>query len=176
MTNSSQPHGLYSPWHSLGQEPGGGSLSFLQEIFPAQGSNPGLPHCRQILYWLSHKGSPRILEWVAYSFSSRSSQPRNRTGFSCIAGRFFTNWAIREAQHTLIKREPNNHLDFPVAQMVRNPPALWETWVQSLGWEDPLDEEMATNSSSLAWKTSMDRGAWQAKVHGVTKSYTWLSD
>ena len=59
-----------------------------------------------------------------------------------------------------------------MAQMVRNPPALWETWVQSLGWEDPLDEEMATNSSSLAWKTSMDRGAWQAKVHGVTKSYT----
>ena len=57
-----------------------------------------------------------------------------------------------------------------VAQLVKNLPALWETWVQSLGWEDPLDEEMATNSSSLAWKTSMDRGAWQAKVHGVTKS------
>ena len=42
------------------------SLSFLQGIFPTQGSNPGLPHCRQILYQLSHKGSPRILEWVAY--------------------------------------------------------------------------------------------------------------
>ena len=59
-----------------------------------------------------------------------------------------------------------------MTQMVKNLPAMQETRVQSLGWEDPLDEEMATNSSSLAWKTSMDRGAWQAKVHGVTKSYT----
>ena len=46
-----------------------GSLSLLQRIFPTQGSNPGLPHCRQILYQLSHKGSPRILEWAAYPFS-----------------------------------------------------------------------------------------------------------
>ena len=45
-----------------------GSLSLLQEIFTAQGSNPGLSHCRQILYQLSHKGSLRILEWVAYPF------------------------------------------------------------------------------------------------------------
>ena len=60
-------------------------------IFPTQGSNQGLPHCGQILYQLSHKGSPRILEWVAYPFSSRSSQPRNQTGVSCIAGGFFTN-------------------------------------------------------------------------------------
>ena len=53
--------------------------------------NPGLPHCRQILYQLSHKGSSRILEWVAYPFSSGSSQPRKRTGVSCTAGGFFTN-------------------------------------------------------------------------------------
>ena len=74
-----------------------GSLSLLQRIFLTQGSNPGLPHCRWILYQLSHKRSPRILEWVAYPFSSGSSQPRNQTGVSCIADRFFTNWAIREA-------------------------------------------------------------------------------
>ena len=92
-----RPHGLYSPWNSLGQNTGVGSLSLLQEIVSIQGSYPGLPHCRQILYQLSHKGSPRILEWVAYSFASGSSQPRNRTGISCIASRFFTNWAIREA-------------------------------------------------------------------------------
>ena len=60
-------------------------------IFPTQGSNPGLQHCRWILYQLSHKGSPRILEWVAYPFSRVSSQPRNRTGVSCVAGKFFTN-------------------------------------------------------------------------------------
>ena len=65
-------------------------------LIPTQGSNPGIPHCRQILYQLSYQGSPRILEWVAYPFSSRSSWPRNRTGVSCIAGRFFTNWTIRE--------------------------------------------------------------------------------
>ena len=63
----------------------------------AQGANPALPHCGQILYQLSHKGSSRIQEWVAYPFSSGSSWPRNQTGVSCIAGRFFTNWAIREA-------------------------------------------------------------------------------
>ena len=91
MSNSLRPHGLYSPWNSPGQNTGVGSLSLLQGIFPAQGSNPGLPHCRQILYQLSHKGSPRILEWVAYPFSSGSSQSRNRTGVSCIAGGFFTN-------------------------------------------------------------------------------------
>ena len=73
-----------------------GSHSLLQGIFPTQGSNPGLPHCRWILYQLSHKGSPRIPEWVAYPFSSRSSPPRNQTGISCITGRLFTNWAIRE--------------------------------------------------------------------------------
>ena len=81
-----------------GQNTGVGNLSLLQEIFPNQGSNPGLPHGRQILYQLSHKGSPRVLEWVAYPFSSGSSQPRNRTSVSCIAGGFFTNWvSTREA-------------------------------------------------------------------------------
>ena len=58
-----------------------------------------VPHCRKILYQLSHKGSPRILEWLAYPFSSRSSWPRNWTRVSCIAGGFFTNWAIREAPY-----------------------------------------------------------------------------
>ena len=97
MSNSLRPHGLYSPWNSPGQNTGVGSLSPLQGIFPTQGSNPGFPHCGQIRYQLSHKGNSRILEWVAYPFPSRSSQPRNWTRVSCIAGRFFTNWAIREA-------------------------------------------------------------------------------
>ena len=70
---------------------------FSRGIFPTQGSNPGFSHCRWSLYQLSHQGSPRILEWVAYPFSSGSSQPRNRTGVSCIVGRFFTNWATRES-------------------------------------------------------------------------------
>ena len=69
MSDSLQSHGN-SPWNSLGQNTGVGSLFLLQGIFPTQRSNPGLPHCRQILYQLSHQGSPRILEWVAYPFSS----------------------------------------------------------------------------------------------------------
>ena len=91
------PRTLLSPWNSPGQNTGVGNLSLLQGIFPTHGSNAGLPHCRQILYQLSHKGSPRILEWVAYPFSGRSSQPRNWTMVSYSAGGFFTNWDIREA-------------------------------------------------------------------------------
>ena len=58
--------------------------------------------------------------------------------------------------------------------MVKNPPPvqkIQETRLQSLGWEDPLDEEMATHSSILAWKNPTDRGAWWATVHGVAKSW-----
>ena len=58
MSESLQPHELYSPWNSPGQNTGVGSLSFLQGIFTTQGLNPGRPHCRQTLYQLSHKGSP----------------------------------------------------------------------------------------------------------------------
>ena len=67
------PMDLHSPCNSLGQNTGMGSLSLFQGIFPTQGLKPGLPHCRQILYQLSHQGNPRILEWVAYLFSSGSS-------------------------------------------------------------------------------------------------------
>ena len=72
------------------------NISLLQGIFPTQGSNPGLPHCRWILYQLSHKGNPRILKWVAFPFPRGSCRPRNWTGVACIADRFFINWAIRE--------------------------------------------------------------------------------
>ena len=67
------PRGLYSPRISPGKNTGVGSLSLLQGIFPTQGSNPVLLHCRRIIYQLSHKGSPRILVWVAYPFSNGSS-------------------------------------------------------------------------------------------------------
>ena len=70
ISDSLRPHRLYSPWNSLGQNTGVGSLSLLQGIFPTQGSNPGLPHCRWILHQLSHKRSPRILEWVAATASA----------------------------------------------------------------------------------------------------------
>ena len=63
-----------------------------------------------------------------------------------------------------------------MAQMIWNLPERQETWVQTLDWEDPLENGMATHSSILAWRIPMDRGAFQAAVHGVTKSRIQLSN
>ena len=82
---------------SPGKNNGVSCHTLLQGIFATQRSNPGLLHCRWILYHLSYQGSPRILEWVAYPFSRGSSQHRNQTGVSCIASGFFTNYATRKA-------------------------------------------------------------------------------
>ena len=81
-------------------------------------------------------------------------------------------------------RSPGEGVGYPlqnswaslVAQMVKNPPAMREIWVCSLGWEGPLEDGMAAHSSILDWRMSMDRGAWWATVHGVAKSWTRLSD
>ena len=69
---------------SLGKNTGVDCHALLQGIFPLQESNPGLLHCKQILYYLSHQGSPRILEWVAYPFSRGSFQPRSWTGVPAL--------------------------------------------------------------------------------------------
>ena len=63
-----------------------------------------------------------------------------------------------------------------MAQTVKNLPAIQEAWVQSLGQDDPLEEEIATDSSILAWRIPMDRGAWWATVHQLAKSWTRLND
>ena len=97
----SSVHGIGSP----GKNTGEGCHALLQGIFPTQGSNPGLPHCRWIFYHLSPQRSPRILEWVAYHFPRGSSRPRNWTGVSSIAGGFFTSWATREA--LFLPTDPN---------------------------------------------------------------------
>ena len=73
MSNSLQLHGLYSPWNSPGQNTGVGSLSLLQGIFPTQGSKPGLPHCKQILYQRSHKGKPNCHQFDPSFLVSPSS-------------------------------------------------------------------------------------------------------
>ena len=73
VSDSLWPHGLYNPWDSPGQNTGVGRLPLLQGIFPTQGSNPGLLHCRQILYQLSSKGSPSsllLLYAIYFPFSS----------------------------------------------------------------------------------------------------------
>ena len=101
MSDSLQLHSLFSSWNSPGLNTGMGIPSLVQGILPTQGWNPGLPHGRRILYQLSHKRSLRILEWVAFPFSRASSWPRDRTRVACIAGRFFTNWAIQFTDETL---------------------------------------------------------------------------
>ena len=81
--------------------------ALLQVIFTTEGLNPGIPHCRRILYRLSHQGNPKILKWVAYPFSRGSSQPRHQTRIPCIVGGFFTSRATREAPLALLAMCPN---------------------------------------------------------------------
>ena len=76
----------------------------------------------------------------------------------------------------LLSLQRASQVGFPGGSDGEEPVCNEETWVRSLGWEDPLEEGMATHSSILAWRISMDRGAWQATVHGVAKSRTQLSD
>ena len=94
-----------TPWTVARQAPlfmGFSKQEYWTGIFSTPGSNLGLLHCRWILYHLSHEGSPRILEWVIYHFSRGCSCPRNWTRVSCIAGRFFTSWATREAHFRFV--------------------------------------------------------------------------
>ena len=121
MSDFLHPHGRYSPWISPGKNTGVGSLSFLQGIYPTHGSNLGIPHCRKILYHLSHQGSPKILEWVADPFCSRSSQPRNRTRVSSLQAYSLTtelseklsrkplSWLARNS-HPMVKNLVSNLL------------------------------------------------------------------
>ena len=129
MLDSLPPHGLYSPWNSPGQNTGVGNLSLLQEIIPTQGSNPGLPHCRRILYHLSHKGK--------HSSSMSSGQ-----SFSHVR-LFATPWtAAHQASLSITNSEsllklmsiqlvmPSNHLFFCHPLLL--PPSIFPSiWVFS---------------------------------------------
>ena len=98
---------------------------------------------------LQHHSSKASILWCSASFMVQFSHPYLTIGKTIAS----TRWASL------------------VAPMVKNPPAMWETWVRPLSCKDPLEEDMATHSSILAWK-----GAQWATVHGVTKSQTWLSN
>ena len=103
MSDSLWPRGLYSPWNPLGQATGVGSLSLLQRIFLAQGLKPGLLHCRQILYQLSHKESPRILEWVAYPLSRDLPDPGIELGSPALQVDSLPTELSREAPTPIIR-------------------------------------------------------------------------
>ena len=159
VSDSLWPHGLYSPWNSPAQNTGVGSLSLLQGIFPTQGSNPGLPHCRRILYQLSHQGISRILERsLSLLQQIFPTQESNQGLLHCRRILYQLNY-----QGAVSKESACNAGDVRDA-------------APSLGQEDPLEEEMATPSSNSCLENPMGRGAWQATVCRVTKSQTQLSD
>ena len=161
-----------NPWaiqfsSAPGQDTGVGSLSLLQEIFPTQGSNPGLPHCRQILYQLSYKGSPVGI--VCLHFKGKGlCQMKKSTWNLNVKNHISYSWAY------IFWRS----LCFPGGPAVTNLAVqeVQETWVQSLNQDEPLKEEMATHSSILTWKIPWTEEpiGWTT-VHGVTKVQTRLS-
>ena len=123
-----------------GKNTGVGCHALLEGIFPTQGSNPGLIADR-FFYCLSHQGSQRILEWVAYPFSRGSFQPRDWTRVSFIAGGFFTIWATREALYTLpcAKQVASRDLLCTVQEA---PLVLCGTWSGGKGASGEVQEEI----------------------------------
>ena len=147
MSNSVQPNGLWparlhSQGDSLGKNSGVGCGILLQGFFPIQESSPLLLHLSTAL---AGRFFTTRFTWEAQSsgYPFTGSQPISLASsvrvsvFSCSEWRW---WASH------------------VAQTVRNPPTMWEIWVQSLSWEDPLEESMATHSIILAWRISWTEG------------------
>ena len=132
LCDSCSPPGSSVQGHSPGTNIGVGCHALLQGIFPTQESNPGLPSCRQILYHLSHQGSPRILVWVAYPFSRGSSRFWNWTRVSSIAGGFFTSWATREAPKVTLSIQYSKMVILTPAISACSPRSLTVTHTNSL--------------------------------------------
>ena len=124
ISNSLQIHRLYNLWNSPSQNTGVGSLSLLQGMLPTHGWNPGLPHCRQILYQVSHKGTPRFfIRWatrVTYPFSSRSLDPGIQPGSPSLQADSLPTellgktWASREAPKTQLLLSHFSHVQLCV--------------------------------------------------------------
>ena len=178
------PMDYISPWNSSGQNTRLCSLSLLQGIFPTQGSNPSLPQCRQILYQLSHKGSPKILEWVAYPFSSGYSWPRNLTRVSSTASGFFINWSVREAQDTeLYKKDlndPDNHdsvithldPDIQICEVkwdlegITMNKARWRWWNSS--WAISNSKRWCCESAALSMPPNLENSAAATRLEKIS--------
>ena len=121
-------------------------MAASQGIFPTQGSNPGLPHCRQILYHLTHQGSQRILEWIAYPFSRGSSQELTQ---ELNQGLLYCRLILHQLSY-------------------RESPSIQEMQVQSLGPRAP-EEGNGNPLQYSCLENSMDRGSWWATVPRVAK-------
>ena len=141
VSDSLQPHGLYRPWSSLGQNTGVGSLSLLQGIFPTQRSNPGLPHCRRILYQLSHNGSPKMEKRNKQTYFQR--------------GNVDVQQAMAPHSSTLAWKIP--WMEEPGGLQSHHGVAKSQTWLSDFTFIFhfyALEKEMATHSSVLAWRIS----------------------
>ena len=158
LSYSLWPHGLQTtrllcPWNSPSKNPGVGSHSLLQEIFPTQGLNPGLPHCRQILHHLS-QGSPYIYiyQLINISVTCLGEGNGNPLQFSCLE-----NPVDRGAWWAAVHR---------VAQS--------RTRLKQLSMHACIGEGNGNPLQCSCLENPRDRGAWRAAVCGVTQSRTWL--
>ena len=141
LVTAQAPPGSSDHGDSPGKNTGVGCHALFQGIFPTQGSNPGILHCRWILYHLSHQGSPSHVYTYMFLYNTHTYIP---------IGTYVYIWAS------------------PVAQTVKNPPAMQVTWVWSPG------EGNGNPLQNICWENPMDRGTWQSTVHRVSKNQTRL--
>ena len=146
MSNSLQPHELYSPWNSPGQNTGLGSLSLLQGIFPTQGLNPGLLYCRRILYELSHRGGHKAINWAMCSL--------------WIAVTFYWDACLTVG---FPGGSDSKESAFNAGDPGFNP------WVRKIPWR----REWQLTQAFLPGESHGQR-SWQATVHGVANSQAGL--
>ena len=168
VSDSLRPHGLYSSWNSLGQNIGVGSPSLLQGIFPTQGSNPGLPHCRRILYHLSHKGSPKKTE----------GQRINAFKLWCWRRLLRLPWTAKRSNQLILKEiNPEYSLEGVMLklklqyfghQMRR--PWCWERLKAGGEGDDRGWDGWMASSTWWTWVWASSRSWWRTGKPGVLQS------
>ena len=206
MSDSLWPHELYSPWNSPGQNTGVGSLSLFQGIFPTQGSNPGLPHCRRILYQLSHKGSPYIVKAIVFpvamydceSWTIKEAKCWRLDPFKvwCWRRLLGVPWTARRSNQSILKEiNPEYSLEGLMlnlklqyfGHLMQTANSLEKTLMPGKT-EGRITRGQQRIRCLDGIKDSMDmnlskfqeivkhKEVWYVAIYGVANSQTWLSD